>query len=452
MTRRAGLALAAVVIATAALRVPLDALDAWLATSNLFPQRVALVGLSSVAAAALLAGTSQWIRGGRVRAGVALVLGGLLATGVVWALRYMLWGTFGAKGIGDVNATSVMIIQWGGCLTAGVFSATLAGLHIRRPQHLLLHGLGLLVATVLADVIVSGFGVDGRLMSHALYYQTVEIEVHQPVDDPQMLYGLRPGSRLGGEGPWGIREVSVNKWGARAPDYPQERRDGIGRILVFGGSTLYGAGVGNRDTTPAQLERILNKEQRTEVWNFGVCAFNTGQAARLAAIKLAQLKPDLIILMITNTGRRAFMGGPVYQQADNRHYFSANPFLYLENFPPTRLAEGTHLSLLEWSALYRSYSAWQRVYTDPDTTYADRADRKLVADLEAAAAAEGVPVLYVLSPSRGSEIGPTDLGVPADRWLDLNEPGREADYSQAHPAPAILREYAERIAAFVATR
>jgi hypothetical protein len=56
-----------------------------------------------------------------------------------------------------------------------------------------------------------------------------------------------------------------------------------------------------------------------------------------------------------------------------------------------------------------------------------------------------VEVLYVLSPSRGSEVGPTDFGVPADRWLDLNIPGRSGDYQQAHPPPKVLSEYATAI-------
>jgi hypothetical protein len=42
--------------------------------------------------------------------------------------------------------------------------------------------------------------IDTEVMNKALYYQTVEIEVHTPVDDPVLLYALQPGSRLGGKG------------------------------------------------------------------------------------------------------------------------------------------------------------------------------------------------------------------------------------------------------------
>ena len=48
---------------------------------------------------------------------------------------------------------------------------------------------------------------------------------------------------------------------------------------------------------------------------------------------MTTLDPDRIIIMITNTGRRAFMGGPEHMGADKSAYFDANPSLYLENFP-----------------------------------------------------------------------------------------------------------------------
>ena len=63
--------------------------------------------------------------------------------------------------------------------------------------------LGLvLVAAGIADAMVGSLGIDHAVMNKVLYYQTVEIEVHTPVDDPENLYALKPGSSLGGEGPW----------------------------------------------------------------------------------------------------------------------------------------------------------------------------------------------------------------------------------------------------------
>ena len=146
------------------------------------------------------------------------------------------------------------------------------------------------------------------------------------------------------------------------------------------------------------------------------------------------------------------MGGPEHQYADKSKYFEGNPYLYLENFPPYLFSEDVHQTLLEMSALYRTHAAWNRAQIDPDTTYSDRADRQSVAALEEAAAKHGVEVLYVLSPSRGSEIGPLEMAVPQTRWLDLNIPGRSGDYQQAHPPPAILAEYAARIVEWMKNR
>jgi hypothetical protein len=428
---------------------PLGALDAWLQAGGLFPASVAKTGLSSIAAGGLLAACWRWPEG-RVRAGVGLVLGALLATGAVWALRYMVWHTFGAQTearISGGTATRFALMQWGASVLAGGLGGALAGMRIHKPKHLLLHLGGLVLALLASEGIVGGLGIDTQLMNKALYYQTVEIEVHTPVDDAVLLYALKPSTTHGGEGPWGIRDVRINSHGARGPEYPGKKAPGTKRVLFFGGSTLYGAGVGNRDTTPAVLERLLRQDHpATEVWNFGACAYNTAQSTRLASMKLGKLDPDLILVLITNTGRRAFMGGPQHQGDDKSSYFEANPWLYLENFPPTRLAEGTHWALLRHSSLYRSYAAWARMYTDPDTTYADKADQEQVRALLAAAEEAGVEVVWVLSPSRGSEISAADLGVQADRWIDLNIPGRGGDYTQAHPSPTVLAEYAATIA------
>lgn len=432
------------------LTLPLGALDSWLSSAHLFPAPVGGVGLSSVAAGGLLAAAWHW-PASRARAAIGLIGGATLGTIAVWALRYVIWQTFGeqtSQRLSGGTSMPLMAIQWTACAVAGLLAGATAGLRLSHPRHLLIH-LGLVLSAVgVSEGIVRVLGIDTQLMNKALYYQTVELEAHTPVDDAQLLYALRPNTVHGGEGPWGVRDVRINAQGARSEAFAVERLPKTPRILFFGGSTLYGAGVGNRQTLPAQLQQRLRQQApSTEVWNFGVCAYNTAQSARLAQLKLDELSPDLVLLLITNTGRRAFMGGPSYRDADKSAYFKDNPFLYLENFPPTQLSEGPHLSGMKYSALYRSAVAWARVYTDPDTTYADRADQLQVDALEAAAAAAGVPVIYVLSPSRGSEIGAQDLGLPAERWIDLNIAGRGGEYTEAHPPPKILAEYAQTIAA-----
>ena len=428
------------------LSFPINAIDAWIVSEGWFPKNTHYGGMSGIVFAGIIAAS---IPKTRIRKIIAALGGVGIALFVIWATRYLL---------GLINPTSFSVeqsqaytqIHWVLMFAVGAGAGALATMSLHQGRFWIAQALLVLLSIVGADIAVGTLAIDVGTMNRVLYYQTVEIEVHQPVSDAELLYGLKPGARLGGEGPWGLRTVTVNQWGARSPEYSKEKPANRERTLVLGGSTLYGAGVSNQHTTPGMMDHMLG--QNHEVWNFGVCAYNTTQSAHLARSLIRELNPDRIIIMITNTGRRAFMGGPEHQDADKSKYFDQNPYLYTENFPPTLLSEGTHQRLLQTSALYRTYAAWQRAQVDPDTTYSDRADKEAVAMLEQEAAQHGVEVLYVLSPSRGSEIGPLDMAVPQSRWLDLHVPGRGGDYQQAHPPPAILTEYAARIVEWMQAR
>jgi len=418
-------------------------LDQALGSSGWFPRRQAGPGLEGIAFAILFAAS---LSSAGIRLLIATLSSGVIATLGLWGIRYLL----GLTGV-SVDPTMVTVVHWVWMVAAAGIGGWMSRMDLRRGRDWLIQSTLILAAIIVADSLVGVLGIDWAVINKVLYYQTVEIEVHQPVDNAERLYGLKPGATLGGEGPWGLRTVQVNALGARTPNYPVNRPDSRQRTLIFGGSTLYGAGVSNGDTTPGAMDRMLGPDH--EVWNFGVCAYNTAQSASLAASLLDTLSPDRVIVMITNTGRRAFMGGPHHQNVDKRSYFEENPFLYLENFPPNAgQSERWHGLGLEYSALYRTLVGWARAKQNPDTTYADRADRAAVERLEREARERNVEVLYVLSPSRGSEIGPQDMNVPADRWLDLHQPGRGGDYQQAHPAPKILAEYASSIVGWLQQR
>jgi hypothetical protein len=432
--------------AAAVFSIPLDLLDQWLIGQMWFPKNPLHGGLSGALFASIVAVSIPKDKPRRILAGCLGVGGAVFA---IWAMRYLIGWSQSPVTTSQMGSAYIQI-HWTLMFTIGLSVGSLATMSPKQGSFWGIQALLVVGSAVVADLTVGMLGIDMAVMNRVLYYQTVEIEVHQPVADPELLYGLKPGARLGGEGPWGLRTVTVNQFGARSPEYAQEKAPGKTRTLVFGGSTLYGAGVGNAHTTPGMMDTLLGPDH--EVWNFGVCAYNTSQAAHLATTLLDPLTPDRIIIMITNTGRRAFMGGPTFQEADKSIYFDENPYLYLENFPPTNVDETTHQRALQFSALYRTFTGWQRASTDPDTTYSDRADRKSVATLEAEADKRGIEVLYVLSPSRGSEVGPQDMGVPQERWLDLHIPGRSGDYQEAHPSPAILTEYAARIVAWLNER
>ncbi len=428
------------------MNIPANAIDTWIVGQGWFPKNTHYGGMSGIVFAGIIAAS---LPSTRLRKYIAALCGAGGALFIIWATRYLMGLNLSASfTIEQLQAYTQ--IHWVLMFTIGLGAGTLATMSMTQGRFWVTQAVLVLLAGVGTDLAVKQLGIDVGTMNRVLYYQTVEIEVHQPVSDPELLYGLKPGAQLGGEGPWGLRTVTVNQLGARSPEYSTKKPVNLSRTLVFGGSTLYGAGVSNHQTTPGVMDQMLGPNH--EVWNFGVCAYNTAQSAYLAASLIDMLDPDRIIIMITNTGRRAFMGGPVYQNADKSIYFEQNPFLYLENFPPTLMSEQAHQNLLEISALYRTYTAWHRAHIDPDTTYSDRADKKAVAALEAEAAKRDVEVLYVLSPSRGSEIGPSDMGVPPIRWLDLHIPGRAGDYQQAHPPPAVLAEYGVRIVEWMNAR
>jgi hypothetical protein len=380
------------------------------------------------------------------RQGIAIVIGAGIGIFGLWGFRYLV----GATGLDQANQ-ALFLSHWVWMAAAALMGGWVSRMNPRRATDWGIQ-LGLVAGgAVVADMLVGGLGIDMAAMNKVLYYQTVELEVHQAVADAELLYGLKPGATLGGEGPWGLRTVRVNSQGARSPEFPIARKDEQERTLVFGGSTLYGAGVSNGDTVPGAMNRMMGPNH--EVWNFGVCAYNTAQSAHLAQGLLDTLNPDRVIIMITNTGRRAFMGGPENMGADKSAYFQENPYLYLENFPPSvGTSRGWHGLGLRHSALYRTFAAWARAKENPGTEYADKADQLAVKNLERATAERGIELLYVLSPSRGSEVGPTDFGVSKERWLDLNIPGRNGDYQQAHPPPAILSAYATAIVRWMKRR
>jgi hypothetical protein len=427
--------------------IVLAPIDQGLIDSGWFPAGRAGAGFEGVLFAALFA--ASLARGWRRRL-IGIVAAGLIAFFGLWGQRYLLGLSLGMDAAQDSNMT-ILLVHWTWMVASAGMGAWISRMNPSRGADWAVQLTLTLAAVVVADLLVGALGIDAAVINRVLYYQTVEIEVHEPVASAELLYGLKPGATLGGEGPWGLRTVRVNGWGARAPEYAAARESGVQRTLIFGGSTLYGAGVSNGDTTPGAMDRMLGPAH--EVWNFGACAYNTTQSAHLAMSLMAPLSPDRIIIMITNTGRRAFMGGPDHMNADKSAYFDANPYLYIENFPPgPGQSERWHQLGLNFSALYRTMSAWARASQDPDTTFSDRADIDAVAQLEAEASAQNVEVLYVLSPSRGSEIGPSDLGVDAERWLDLNIPERSGDYQQAHPPPKVLSEYATAIVRWLKLR
>jgi hypothetical protein len=90
-------------------------------------------------------------------------------------------------------------------------------------------------------------------------------------------------------------KVTVNGLGLRGPDLPPQKAPGERRILVVGDSMIYGQGVADEQTVPAQLERALAGEG-VRVVNGGLRAYSTGQELALLEDLGPAIRPDLVVL------------------------------------------------------------------------------------------------------------------------------------------------------------
>jgi lysophospholipase L1-like esterase len=125
-----------------------------------------------------------------------------------------------------------------------------------------------------------------------------------PQDDPRFLSDPvlrrvnRPGYTSMSASPTGQpRRYTINDQGFRGPPTLSPKpADGL-RIVVVGGSTVYGALNDDSETLPVQLENALNERlgPRVEVINAGVPGYYSLSEAIVTRRDLLALSPDLIV-------------------------------------------------------------------------------------------------------------------------------------------------------------
>jgi len=314
-----------------------------------------------------------------------------------------------------------------------------------------------LASTLLAVLLLEGAmrvtRLDERLLRRGLYYQQAELPVHQCSADPFLHYELKPGASFRGSRPDGQSyEVSIDANGARCPAHVRRKAASTFRMLCFGGSTMYGAGVNDDQTIPAALEARLNRLPRPtpasalryEVWNFGTSAYTLGQAAHLARSRLSTLDPDGIVIQLHNVGRRPYLPAPLCDAVD----FGDRDF-FLEQFPvPGWVDAQLHLTLLAQSAVYRALIAQSvRAGDGAPCEYCDRLSQSEARTLVQEAGARHVAVLFMAIPADRGVIRPDGVyaGLPAAQLVDLYRPGREPGFYEVHPSAATLDEYASML-------
>ncbi|MHC4971139.1 MAG: SGNH/GDSL hydrolase family protein [Planctomycetota bacterium] len=89
--------------------------------------------------------------------------------------------------------------------------------------------------------------------------------------------------------------VKVNRLGLRGPELPARKAPGERRVLVLGDSMVYGQGVADDETVPAQLERALGRPGTTVI-NGGLRAYSTAQELALLKELGGKIRPDLVVL------------------------------------------------------------------------------------------------------------------------------------------------------------
>ncbi|CAA7619783.1 SGNH/GDSL hydrolase family protein [Magnetospirillum sp. UT-4] len=99
--------------------------------------------------------------------------------------------------------------------------------------------------------------------------------------------------------PFTGRRATVSPEGVRGDGAPQDLRAESAKVFVFGGSTVFGIGVPDAETLPAQLETALKEAgKEVQVFNFGT----DGHHSTAARITLEQLlvaghRPDVAVFV-----------------------------------------------------------------------------------------------------------------------------------------------------------
>lgn len=305
---------------------------------------------------------------------------------------------------------------------------------------------------LLAEAVVRAFAFDWRLIERLLYYQKADLPLHQEDDDPHLLYRLKPGAELSLV-KTGRYYIHINSEGARGPERPAGKPPGVYRVLCFGGSNVYGMGLSDHLTWPAQLEKELNRHTpgRFEVWNFGTPGYVALQMATLARPVVERLQPDLVIFALSNGGAPPLLWGQPPRRPFGRDA-ELHALLLPRGCPalPPGLGYGAKLFFTRHSALLRlanNYLAWRRGCEWVGSE--GHEERNIQATRDFLTWAEGrTRTMVFLFPGATLfwQRYVQDTGVPV---FSLVREGLPEEYRKIHPAPEVYQWYAREMAAWL---
>lgn len=98
------------------------------------------------------------------------------------------------------------------------------------------------------------------------------------------------------------KPININSLGYRGGEFAIKKPPDVFRILIYGGSVVWGTGaLSDAETIPAHLEKYLNQKlpqgKRFEVINCGETSFHTTQEAVFLLIEGVYLSPDLVVFV-----------------------------------------------------------------------------------------------------------------------------------------------------------
>lgn len=140
-----------------------------------------------------------------------------------------------------------------------------------------------------------------------------------------------------------LKEYTINSYGIRGKEFAIPKPANVFRIIVFGGSSTFGAESTDEETFPAVLEKILQKRAKNkniEVLNYGISSKSLYYLARHYFSEADQLQPDIVI----------------FNSIRNTAYYDANPEIidYNDIVDPSKLLFfKTHHFLSDHSLLFR---------------------------------------------------------------------------------------------------
>lgn len=308
-------------------------------------------------------------------------------------------------------------------------------------------------ALLLGEIAVRAFGLDERFLEKYLYLQGGMFEIHQPDNNPKLLFRLKQGSL-----DYNHFKASVNRHLARGKEYEKEKPPGVYRIITLGGSNVFGAEINDDETWPARVEQKLRTLTDTpiEVWNYGTSAYVSIQMVEIARLTIDELAPDLYVFAFSNVGAPGFQA-----RMPKLQIFNANPSLWFDYvFDPGIIhipgiwEENETLAAVRRSRLFRYALMGAVMHADPRRWQAIDYEERAIRDFRAFVEEyrDRVKIAVFICPAAGLQMfEPYWAGLDLPVYV-LTADGMPREYIRIHPPAYVMPWYADHLAPWLIDR